>query len=87
MTAKSHQIALLTKHISPFVPSGSLGVEPERGRRLDYAQDSEPVEPYLTSNDPRNRDTLSVLRFTFHEIRATKNGPAIAAELLMNDAA
>jgi hypothetical protein len=38
--------ASLVKRISSFDPSASLGVEPERGRRLDAAQDREPIEQY-----------------------------------------
>ena len=47
------------------------------------AQDGEPVEPYLANKD--ETCAIPVLRFTLHEIRATKSGSAIAEEALMND--
>jgi hypothetical protein len=40
---------------------------------FDDAQNGEPVEPYLANKGIRHENVLSVVRFTLHEIRATKN--------------
>ena len=56
----------------------------KRRSSFDYAQDGEPVEPYLANKDADAFIPSCASRFTRYERRRTGQRIAIAAEMLKN---